>query len=110
MTEIVFDARTDFQNAFLDGSVTMKDAVRSQLGDQCQSRLKTVLSDEEFYGRWLGWLEADPSLEVAFFSGRDVLPEKWRTIDPIAPDQGCEWKPPLAEVQGDPEAPHAGQD
>ena len=108
MTEIVFDARTDFRNAFMDGSVTMTDAFRSQLGDQCQSRLDTVLPDEEFYGRWLGWLAAETG--YSFFIVSASFPEKWRNVDAIAPDPGCEWKPPLAEVQGGPDAPHAGQD
>ena len=108
MTEIVFDARTDFRNAFMDGSVTMTDAFRSQLGDQCQSRLDTVLPVEEFYGRWLGWLAAETG--YSFFIVSASFPEKWRNVDAIAPDPGCEWKPPLAEVQGGPDAPHAGQD
>jgi uncharacterized protein YjbI with pentapeptide repeats len=108
MTEIVFDGRTDFRNAFMDGSVELTDAFRMQLGDQCQSRLDTVLSDEEFYGRWLGWLLAEPdSLSTQLV--RWYLPAKWKDVEPIAPDPGCVWKPPLVEVQGVTDVPDVGQ-
>ncbi|MEM8975827.1 MAG: pentapeptide repeat-containing protein [Pseudomonadota bacterium] len=98
LTEVLFDGRTDFRNAFLDGSVTMTDAFRAQLGDQCQSRLNVVLSDEEFYGLWLGWLEAEPNILTALFFARDILPEEWSEVEAIAPDPGCEWKPAISNV------------
>lgn len=79
-TDAIFDARTDFRNAFLDGSVTLPDAFRAQLGDQCQSRFETVLTDQAFYGRWRGWVEASDEL------WRFNPPDEWRDVTAIPPD------------------------
>lgn len=109
MTEVTFDGRTDFRNAFLDGSVAITEALSIQLGDQCQSRLDVVLSDQEFYGRWLGWLQAHPNGPDFVFIAFNELPKELNDVDPIAPDPGCKWKPPLSEVEGVADTLDAGE-
>jgi len=47
LTLAIFDERTDFLNAFHDGSVRMSDMFREQMGNPCQLE-EDSLSDEEF--------------------------------------------------------------
>ncbi|MEM6826211.1 MAG: hypothetical protein AAF566_13980, partial [Pseudomonadota bacterium] len=91
MSEVIFDPRTDFRNAFLDGSVDMTDAFAAQMSadgeEPCQwQRDREITDSAEFYGLWRAWVEKGtvPWLLVA--------PRGWRDVDPIdAFPKDCEW-------------------
>ncbi|MBL3597996.1 pentapeptide repeat-containing protein [Rhodovulum sulfidophilum] len=84
----IFNDMTDFRNAFLDGSVQITDGFRKQMGDPCQWHAD-VLSDEEFFGRWRGWIEA--SVDASFY-WPGLSPEGWSDVAAIPPPDGCTWK------------------
>ena len=86
-THAQIDHQTDFRNVFMDGSVIVPETMREMFGDQCQSRLEEILSDEEFYGRWIGWFQQSRDWRVSF-----TVPAKWRNVTPIPPDPDCFWK------------------
>ncbi|MGH1578014.1 pentapeptide repeat-containing protein [Planktotalea sp.] len=95
-----FDAKTDFRNAFLDGSVARSAAFDEQMGTPCQWHAD-ILADEQFYGRWRGWVEAKPARRVSD-DWRFVGPAKWRDVTPIPPPEGCEWKTgPMPSAEAD---------
>ncbi|MBL3554242.1 pentapeptide repeat-containing protein [Rhodovulum sulfidophilum] len=85
---VTFNEKTDFRNAFLDGSVQITDGFRKQMGDPCQWHAD-VLSDEEFFGRWRGWVEASENISL-YWQGRS--PEVWSDVAAIPPADGCTWK------------------
>ncbi|MBL3596585.1 pentapeptide repeat-containing protein [Rhodovulum sulfidophilum] len=84
----VFDEETDFRNAFMDGSVQVSDGFRQQMADPCQWHADT-LSDEEFFGRWRGWIEATGG---ASSDWPLVAPSGWLEVRAIPPPEGCVWK------------------
>ncbi|BAQ67844.1 Pentapeptide repeat-containing protein [Rhodovulum sulfidophilum] len=88
LRDATFDETTDFRNAFLDGTVQTSDSFREQMGNPCQWHAD-VLSDEEFFGRWLGWLEASENGSVGW---QQFLPIAWRNVAAIAPPDGCVWQ------------------
>ncbi|MEM9910980.1 MAG: pentapeptide repeat-containing protein [Pseudomonadota bacterium] len=93
LKEAMFDETTDFRNVFLDGSVMMTDEFRELMssGDStepCQWVMDRTLPDEEFYRRWLGWLEKGVSTR----RDRLYVPLRLVGLDPIPPPEGCEWK------------------
>lgn len=105
LNKIVFDRETDFRNAFLDGSVNVNMAFREQMGSPCQWSPEP-LPDEEFYGRWRGWVESSPGIEINWpedlkIDGEETLyarpdwkalaPVRWQDVPAIAPPAGCEW-------------------
>ncbi|KCV83249.1 hypothetical protein ATO10_00770 [Actibacterium atlanticum] len=84
-----FDTVTDWRNSFLDGTVTLPDGFRAAMGNPCQW-VNEPLSDQQFYGRWRGWLETnDPNIGWSFTA---TAPPEWRDVTPIPPPEGCEWK------------------
>ncbi|OLS51318.1 hypothetical protein BV392_04425 [Rhodovulum sulfidophilum] len=85
---VTFNEETNFRNAFLDGSVQITDGFRKQMGDPCQWHAD-VLSDEEFFGRWRGWLEAS-GMDSRHWS--NISPAGWSDVASIAPPEGCVWK------------------
>ncbi|MBL3566375.1 pentapeptide repeat-containing protein [Rhodovulum sulfidophilum] len=85
---VTFNEKTDFRNAFLDGSVQITDGFRKQMGDPCQWHAD-VLSDEEFFGRWRGWIEV--SVDASFY-WPGLSPEGWSDVAAIPPPDGCTWK------------------
>ena len=89
LTRALFDARTDFRNAFLDGSVVMTGAFREQMARPCQWTAQ-VLGDTEFYGRWRGWVETKKDIEP-FETWRQIAPGAYRDIAAIPPEPGCAW-------------------
>lgn len=101
LTVAEFDPATDFRNAFLDASVTVTDAFRAQMGNPCQWAAE-VLGDEEFFGRWRGWIEAGSmdhgGIQTPFGSVKlsvqweVIAPSEWRDVGPIPPPEGCAWK------------------
>ncbi len=100
LTQIKFDANPDFRNAFLDGSVKMKEEFPEQMGNPCQWILDEVLDDEKFYGRWRGWIEhpSNPDhgsrtkKEQRDSFWRDLAPKGFEDVPAIEPDGNCEWK------------------
>ncbi|TDX18411.1 pentapeptide repeat-containing protein [Rhodovulum visakhapatnamense] len=88
LRSVNFNEETDFRNAFLDGSVQITDGFRKQMGDPCQWHAD-VLSDEEFFGRWRGWLEAS-GMDSRNWS--NISPEGWSDVAAIPPPDGCNWK------------------
>jgi uncharacterized protein YjbI with pentapeptide repeats len=85
----ISDKATDFRNTFLDGTVTMTEAFRVQMGDPCQW-VKEPLEDAEFYARWRGWIY----LGKLYDEWENMsVPDHYRDITPILPPPpGCEWK------------------
>lgn len=82
-----FDAATDFCNDFLDASVTMTSAFRDRMGNPCQWA-EGVLEDNEFDGRWRGWIEAHSPYD--WRSGWAYEgPDAYRDVMPIPPPPGC---------------------
>ena len=92
LTDVIVDADTDFRNAFMDASVTLPDAFRAQLGDQCQSPQKDVLTDAEFYGRWRGWIEHPSNPSRPALRWIDLAPPGMDNLTAIPPPEGCMWK------------------
>lgn len=85
----------DWSDVFLDNSVD-HEYLRRLLGlDEapCQWETDEVLSDEEFFGRWRGWVE-HPTASIANDNRSWVnwAPEPWRRVEPISPPEGCRWK------------------
>lgn len=72
------DARTDFRNAFGDGSVKLHDAMARP-----QHWPAEILDDAEFFGRWRGWLDAGP--RNVLWNG--IAPAAYKNVHPIAPDK-----------------------
>ncbi|MCY4335829.1 MAG: hypothetical protein OXC60_14320 [Litoreibacter sp.] len=64
----------------------MSDAFREQMDDPCQWS-EDVLPDEEFYGRWRGWVDAKNKRQWP-----SIAPVIWRDVEPIPAVPGCEWK------------------
>ena len=96
LREIIVDARTDFRNAFLDGSVHLPVGFAEQMGHPCQWVTES-LSDEEFYGRWRGWLEMDRAGTPWVF----LAPPEYRDIPAIPPPGGCVWQTgPMPGAEG----------
>ncbi|MBL3587675.1 pentapeptide repeat-containing protein [Rhodovulum sulfidophilum] len=85
---VTFNEKTDFRNAFLDGSVQITDDFRKQMGDPCQWHAD-VLSDEEFFGRWRGWIEASGKVATPWWL---ISPAGWSDVAAIPPPDGCVWK------------------
>jgi uncharacterized protein YjbI with pentapeptide repeats len=96
LTGVIFDDQTDFRNAFMDSSIKLDASFRSILGDQCQSALdaRQPLSEEEFYGRWRGWVEHETSRYRfdARFHWRNISPPEYLDVTAIPPRRGCVWK------------------
>lgn len=100
LSGIVFDQRTDFRNAFLDGSVTMTPAFRSQMGNPCQWIDVEIADDAEFYGHWRGWVDAAPP-EIWPTPWEFVAPERYKSVSAIPPPPGCTWKTNQMKIPGD---------
>ena len=77
------DADTDVSTSFGDGSVVLPEGIARP----CQwAGEAEILDDAEYYGRWLGWLNAeDPNVfpSLVEFAIDDV--------EPIPPPEGCAW-------------------
>jgi alcohol dehydrogenase YqhD (iron-dependent ADH family) len=82
LSDAVWDAETDFRDAFLDASVTVPDAFTTRMGSPCQW-VDTRLSDTEFMSVWAWWLD---QLEI----GRFLQPSDIRNIPRPAPDRLAE--------------------
>lgn len=66
----------DFETTFLDGSVRLPEGTRRP----CQwAGEDEILPDDQFFGRWRGWLEANS--QIVHFDFRDYAP--------ILPPPGC---------------------
>ncbi|ANB35178.1 hypothetical protein A6024_14375 [Rhodovulum sulfidophilum] len=85
---VTFNEKTDFRNVFLDGSVQITDGFRKQMGDPCQWHAD-VLNDEEFFGRWRGWVEASGKGKTYW---PWVSPAGLSDVAAIPPPDGCTWK------------------
>jgi len=57
MTGAMWDNRTDFRGAFLDGSVLLPDGFFERMGRPCQWVLNAELNDAEFYSLWRWWVQ-----------------------------------------------------
>ncbi len=90
LTQIKFNAETDFRNAVMDGSVQMTDAFKAQLGDACQMRLDEVLSDEDFHGLWRAWLEHPTNPQPVKWPL--VASEGFENVPPATLPAGCTWQ------------------
>lgn len=90
--EAEFDSNSDWRNVFLDGSVAVPPDFRESLNSPCQWSAEPLL-DEEFFGRWRGWLNANPKLnmENPILGWRAIAPEEWHDVAPISPPEGCVW-------------------
>ncbi|MEM9778765.1 MAG: pentapeptide repeat-containing protein [Pseudomonadota bacterium] len=83
LSEAYFDNTVDFQNTFADATVKTPTAfVRPR------QWAKVALLDEEFWGRWRGWLD----LGGKSYEWKHVAPEGFEDVTPIPPPEGCEWK------------------
>ena len=74
----------DLRNSFGDASVVLPEGPEPPChwADE-------ILSDEEFYARWRGWVEASPVQH----DGWDRLPnDGWDDVAPIPPPAGCAWR------------------
>jgi uncharacterized protein YjbI with pentapeptide repeats len=89
LTVAIFDEKTDWRNIFLDASVSMTDTFRQQMGGFCQ-QVPALLSPDDFYAHWRGWLEAAP--EGFEYEWAEIAPDGYHNIAPIAPPEGCHWK------------------
>ncbi len=91
LTDIEFNAQTDFRNAFLDGSVAYADAFARQMGASqarpCQWWPTPITEDAEFFGRWRGWLE-HPSNPNEFLFWSFPAPDPRQDVTPIPPARG----------------------
>ena len=81
----------DFRNAFLDGSVSVTEEFRAQMGAPCQWVTGVIADDADFYGRWRGSIEARPD-DVIFERWAEVATEAFRNAPAIPPPPGCAWK------------------
>ena len=81
----------DFRNAFLDGSVSVTEEFRAQMGAPCQWVTGVIANDADFYGRWRGSIEARPD-DVIFERWAEVATEAFRNAPAIPPPPGCAWK------------------
>jgi len=95
LTSVLFDPHTDFRNAFLDGSVVTTDAFARQMGGDlnrpCQWWPEPIKDDAEFFGRWRGWIAANPD-QTILTSWGFIAPAPWRDVTPIPPPEGCDWQ------------------
>jgi uncharacterized protein YjbI with pentapeptide repeats len=57
----ILDSKTDFRNAFMDASVLLPINRAMQMRRPCQMWHLVIKSDEEFFGRWRGWVEKKPN-------------------------------------------------
>lgn len=90
-----FDADSDWRTVFLDASVYVPDELRALFDAPCQwagvQGRDTPLPDAEFFARWRGWVEADPT--YVEWSGWPIFaPPEWRDVPPIAPPPDCAWQ------------------
>ena len=84
LSEATFDKDTNLKDAFLDGSVGLpEDLVGSNA--PCHWLKTPAQNDEEFFGRWRGFIESRsrgafaPSWEM-------IAPEQWKDVASIGPD------------------------
>lgn len=95
MRGATFDRKTDFRNAFLDGSVTLPDGFAEQMAcarsaaDCAEKRPchwpSETLSDEQFYGTWRTWVERRANIWPI------VAPAEWRDVKPQPIPKDCQW-------------------
>jgi hypothetical protein len=95
-----FDDRTDWRNAFFDGTVRVPEDRKNQIGQPCLwdwiADNPEPLPDEEFFARWRGWLTLDPMWSDHIWPYFASVPENWSDVDPIDPPDDCTWDhPPL---------------
>ncbi len=78
------DVRRTFQNSFGDATAILP----SEIDVPCQWA-NEVLSEEEYYARWYGWL----NLNQFGVRWDRVAPTEWHDIEPQAPDDpSCIWR------------------
>ncbi len=82
------DPSTDFRNSFGDNTVSLP----PQMARPCQwGPVDVDLTDDQFWGRWRGWLEAfTPPADGDIWE--EIAPKGFETVIPIAPPEGCVWK------------------
>lgn len=96
LTSVVNTGNLDLANTFGDASVKLPDGfeVPCQWG-------KVVLSSDEYFGRWRGWVEANPQPFANHWKGRILegagsnwhlsSPRWYRNVEPIPPPSDCAW-------------------
>lgn len=96
MTVTTFDGLTDWRNVFLDGSVTVSQTFRTQMGEgsvdgPCQWEGKALTRDTDFYGRWRWWVEQAPD---ALRDGiwKKIAPDGFEDVPPNPGPEDCAWK------------------
>jgi len=75
----------NFDLSFGDASVKLPDGVEPP----CQWS-RTVLADDEYFGRWAGWLDASTGPRAALF-GEPRFRFDFAWLEPIPPPKGCQW-------------------
>ncbi|MEP2532911.1 pentapeptide repeat-containing protein [Shimia sp.] len=89
----ILDAKTDWRNAFFDASVAIPPNMQKQIGHPCLRNWvgenPVPLIDEEFFGRWHGWLTLDPSWHK--LKWQLIAPPQYHDVPAIPPPPGCTW-------------------
>ena len=96
---VIFDAQTNFRNAFLDGSVKMTPGFAAQMNNPCQW-IPEPLDDAEFYAYWRWWIEKRPvRSNTPPVNWSLVAPDEWKDVPAASGDQltkynleNCTWK------------------
>lgn len=90
LSTATFSTETNFRNAFIDGTSIVPAEFARANGNPCQWVLDRALSEEEFLGRWLGWIDLNERSLLPWFF---LAPEGFEDVTPIPPDDpDCRWK------------------
>ena len=82
---------------FSTAASTLPVGFAEQMGHPCQWVTES-LSDEEFYGRWRGWLRDGSCGDTL---GAFLAPPEYRDIPAIPPPEGCVWQTgPMPGAEG----------
>ncbi len=76
------DSGSTFHNSFGDRTVNLPMGLKPP----CQWSREN-LSDEAFFGRWRGWIEASPQ----YVRWKKIAPKGYEDVTPIPPPDGCAW-------------------
>ncbi|WP_172329252.1 pentapeptide repeat-containing protein [Mangrovicoccus sp. HB161399] len=88
LSRAAFNDRTDWRNAFIDGSVDLPSGFPIPIVRACGWITQAIEDDLEFYGKWRGWHEAGPLSRIWW----DLFaPDAWRDAPAIPPPPGCDW-------------------
>ena len=90
LSKATFSIETDFRNAFIDGTSIIPAELARANGNPCQWVLDRALSEDEFFGRWRGWVEFGNTFSDPWGY---ISPKGFKDIPAIPPDDpDCRWK------------------